>query len=159
MSTPLEDITAIAEPSENKEVVQMNIDEAVQTVRASAYSFFAIAILSIINSFLASKGVFFIIGLAITQIIDGVVLSFTGELNYFISLLAPLLFIIIGFFSAKRSRLAFIVGAIIYFFDGLLYLYFQEWLAAGFHVYILYKLYKGYNTISEYKELSSKMKV
>jgi hypothetical protein len=135
----------------NKEVVQMNVDEAQGTVRSKASWFFWISGLSFINIFLAAKGVFFIVGLAISQIIDGIVFEITGDINYFISLIAPILFAVFGYFAFKLKRWAFIAGSLVYILDGLIYLYFQEWLATGFHIFILYNLYKGYKEITEYE--------
>lgn len=156
MENPQNSVPTV-DPPENMEVVQMNIDEAIENVRQAAYWFFGIAALSLINSFLASRGVYFILGLGLTQFIDGIVIALTGEINYFISLMAPLLFIVIGYFAATAHRWAFVVGALIYVLDAILYLYFMELLAFGFHAFILYKLYKGYRTISEYEELTEKM--
>lgn len=135
----------------NKEVVQMNVDEAQGNVRSKASWFFWIAALSLLNTVLAAKGIYFIIGLAISQIIDGIVLEVTGEVNYFISLLAPALFATFGFFAFRLKRWAFIAGAIFYLFDGLIYLYFQGWLAVAFHIFVLYKLYQGYKEITAYE--------
>jgi len=135
----------------------MNIDESVDGVRKAAYWFFGIAGLSIINTFLASKGAAFILGLGIGQLIDTIIIMLTGEVNYFISFLAPAIFIAIGIFAARLNRWAFIVGSIIYLFDAFLYLLFQSWLAFGFHLFILYKLYHGYRTIAEYDALRARM--
>jgi hypothetical protein len=71
--------------------------------------------------------------------------------------MAPLMFVVIGYFSAKCHRWAFIIGAVIYLFDAVIYLYFEFWLAAAFHAFILYKLWNGYQTISEYEELRAKL--
>lgn len=141
----------------NKEVVQMNMDEAIDNVRQKAYWFYWIAGLSLINTFLAAKGMIFIAGLAAAQIIDSVFIELTGDVNYIASLLAPIAFIVLGYFAAKLNRWAFIVGGIFYLLDGFIYLAFQEWLAAGFHGFVLYKLYQGYKAITEYEEESLKL--
>jgi hypothetical protein len=135
----------------NTELAQMNMDEAQQVVRAKASWFFWVAGLSIINIFLAAKGVSFVVGLAISQVIDILVLLVTGNRHYFISLLAPLLFATFGYFAFKLQRWAFIIGAIVYIIDGMIYLFFNEWLAFGIHLFVLYNLYKGYREITEYE--------
>ncbi len=156
------DSTNNQEPSDKtpivyEEIVQMNMDEAQGNVRARASLFFWISGLSLINTILSAKGVYFILGLAISQIIDGIVIELTGDINYFISLFAPVLFALFGFFAFKLNRWAFIVGSIIYTIDGLIYLYFREWFAAGFHVIVLYKLFQGYKEITEYEKQLAKL--
>lgn len=145
------------DPKENTEVLEMNLDESREDVRKAAYWFFGIAALSIVNTFLASKGSAFIIGLAINQFLDGIMIGINGEVNYAVSLVIPLLFVAIGYFAATCHRWAFIVGGIIYLLDAALYLYFELWLAFAFHLFILYKLWKGYKTISEYDEFKAKL--
>lgn len=144
-------------PTLNKEVIQMNVDEAQGNVKSKSMWFFWISGLSFINSFLAAKGLFFILGLAISQVIDSIVITLTGEVNYFVSLLAPCLFITFGLFAWRLNRWAFIVGSIVYFLDFLIYLYFQAWLAAGIHILVFYKLYQGYKEITEYEEQRAKL--
>jgi hypothetical protein len=141
----------------NKEVIQMNVDEAQGNIRAKASWFFWISGLSLINTFLTAKGVYFIVGLALSQIIDGIVIEVTGDVNYLISLFVPVLFSTFGFFSFRLHRWAFIVGSLVYILDGFIYLYFQEWLAAGFHIFILYKLYQVYKEITEYEKELAKL--
>lgn len=149
--------TAPAEVPENKEVIQMGIEDIVDRIRKAAYWFFGIAALSIINSILLSKGVYFIMGLAISQVIDGIVLAATGEYNFVFGALSPVLFIVLGIFGAKLQRWAFITGTLIYLIDAVIYLYVGEWLAFAFHGFVIYKLFKGYQAIKEYEELSAKV--
>jgi hypothetical protein len=156
VETPL-DQGPFIDPKENLDVLEMNLDESLEAVRKSAYWFFGIAALSLINTFMLSKGVFFILGLGLSQIIDRIMIENTGEINYLVSFVAPLAFIVIGFFGATCHRWAFVVGGFIYFIDALIYLYAQEWFAFGVHGFILYKLWKGYGTISEYEELKTKL--
>lgn len=156
MEKPLDQIPFV-DPKENTEVLEMNLDESKEDVRKAAYWFFGIAALSIVNTFLASKGTFFIMGLAINQFLDGIMIGVTGEVNYFVSLIIPLLFVALGYFAAKCNRWAFIAGAVIYLLDAALYLYFELWLAFAFHLFILYKLWNGYKTISEYDEFKAKL--
>lgn len=154
---PKQDLNVAPGIGENRDVIQMNRDEAVENVRKASYWFFAIAILSFINTFVASRGVVFIFGLALTQVVDGIIFELTGDTNYVISLIAPLLFIAIGFLCANLKRWAFIAGALIYLLDGILYLYFGGWIPAAVHCYILYRLYRGYQAITEYEEFDSKL--
>jgi hypothetical protein len=154
MATPeeMEPIDAVPKT----EVDHMRIEQTVEEVRRAAYWFFGIAALSIVNSFLISKGTYFILGLALSQLVDGVMMEITGEQNLVFGLIPSLLFIVFGYFAAKLQRWAFIVGALVYAGDGVLYFLFEEWLAGGIHIYILYKLYQGYRSLGEYEELEAK---
>jgi hypothetical protein len=156
MEKPLDQIPFV-DPNENLEVVKMDLDESTQEVRKAAYWFYGIAAFSIVNIFLASKGTIFIMGLGMNQFIDGIVIGLTGEINYAISLVVPLIFIAIGFFASKCNRWAFVVGGVLYLLDAALYLYFEAWLAFAFHLYILYKLWNGYKIISVYDEMRAKL--
>jgi len=143
--------------NENLDVVQMNLDESLEAVRKAAYWFFGIAIFSIINIFLSSRGMYFIMGLGMSQIIDGIVLGATGDTNFLISMLAPGVFIALGIFAMNCHRWAFILGAVIYLLDAVIYLYVHQWLAFACHAFVLYKLWNGFKTISEYEALRSKL--
>ncbi len=113
-----------------------------------------IAGLSIVNSILYLNDVYFIVGLAISLVVVGYIYDLTGSQNFVWSLITPLMFALLGYFAAKPQRWAFIIGALIYLGDGLLYLYFEEWLAAGFHAFVLYNLFVGFREISEYEKLT-----
>lgn len=156
MEVPLDHDVPVQQ-NEGFPLTQINLNESVEAVRKAAYWFFGIAILSIINSFLASKGTYFVLGLGASQVLDGIAMELTGEVNFFLSLIPPAFMAMIGFFAARCNRWAFIVGAIVYFLDAILFLLFSEWLAFGFHLFVLYKLWQGFKTISEYDELKLKL--
>jgi hypothetical protein len=156
MQTP-QTQTPLDAPSNPKGAIQLDIDDAVENVRKAAYWFFGIAALSLVNSFLISRGAYFVIGLAMTQLIDSVMIMTTGEVNFFVSLIAPAIFIVIGYYGAHLKRWAFIVGGALYFIDTVLYIGLWQLLPLVFHLFILYKLYRGYQTISEYESLSSQL--
>jgi hypothetical protein len=141
----------------DNDVVKMNLDGIQSVIRSKGNWFFWVAALSVVNTLLASNGTFFIIGLAVSQFVDAMAIQLTGSVNYFLSLLAPLVFAAFGYFTYKLHRWAFIVGGVLYLFDGLLYVAFEEYLAAGFHVYVLYNLYQGFKFITEYEEEHSKL--
>ena len=138
------------------EVDEMHIEQVVEEVRQAAYWFFGIAALSIINSFILSKGHFFVLGLALSQLIDGAVFELTGEQNLLFSFLPAIAFVILGIVGMRLQRWAFIAGILVYAVDGLIYFLFQEWVAGGIHVFILYKLYQGFRSANEYQEIVSK---
>jgi hypothetical protein len=157
METPLDHGAPLQHQNESYPLTQINLDESVEAVRRAAYWFFGIAILSVVNSFLASKGTYFILGLGFSQILDGISIQLTGEVNFFLSLIPPLIIALMGYFAMRCNRWAFIVGAVIYALDALLFLFYGEWLAFGFHAFVLYKLWNGFNTISEYEALKERI--
>ena len=122
---------------------------AVAQMRSGGSWFYWVAGLSLINSFAALSGSTwrFIIGLGITQMID----SFGNRLGeggkavvLLLDLLAAGIFILFGVFAVKGHRWAFIVGMVLFALDGLIFLFVRDWLGVGFHVFILYCLFRGF---------------
>ncbi|AYB32687.1 hypothetical protein [Chryseolinea soli] len=159
-NTPESDPVETNEIAENLDVVEMNLEERATHVQKAAYWFYAIAALSIINVFLQAKGAYFIAGLAIPSFIDGFLIRDIIEVepNYFIQFAGAAIFIFFGYFAAKLQRWAFIVGAIVYVIDAAIYALVAQWLALAFHLFILYKLFQGFRTISEYEAIRKKLK-
>ncbi|HEY4785653.1 MAG TPA: hypothetical protein VIH57_06375 [Bacteroidales bacterium] len=145
------------QPEEKASQVAVEFEKEYLTndIQKSASWFFWIAGLSIINTviYTTSGGVYFVIGLGISQFVDGIV---TGLMDgpSLISLIPNLLiagfFVLIGYRARKYSKRAFITGVIIYTLDALLFLYFREWMAFGFHVFALVMISKGFFKIFEY---------
>ncbi len=131
--------------------------EAAQTARvikSGANWFYWIAALSLINSFILIGGgsVNFIVGLAFTQFIDGFMIAAGGQggdfnafrvLALVLNILVAGIFAMFGFFGGKGSVAAFIVGTVLYVLDALLYLFFGDWLAMGFHAFALIFIIRG----------------
>ena len=159
-NTPESEHVEANEVAENIEVVQMNLEESAAHVQKAAYWFYAIAGLSVINIFLQAKGAYFIAGLAFPSFIDGFLAGDSGEVtpNYFIQSVGVGIFIFFGYFGAKLQRWAFIAGAIVYVLDAAIYALVAQWLALAFHLFILYKLFLGFRTISEYETIRKKIK-
>lgn len=141
----------------NQDVIRIDMDEARSTASKASWWLIGIAFLSFINSFMVARGHYFVVGLAITQLIDGIVQGLSGQPNYYISLIVPILFVLLGIFGLRLSRAAFIAGAILYVFDTLIYMLFLEWFAIAFHLFILYRLYKGYQSVREYHTLDAQL--
>ena len=131
-------------------------DEIKEKLRRSAFWFFAVAVLSVINTILLSKGVYFVLGLATSQMIDSYFIGVTGKPNLLLSLILPLLFCMLGFFGWRLKRWAFITAAFLYFIDSLIYAILSEWMALAFHVFVLYQRFIGSRNMNEYKKLSDK---
>jgi hypothetical protein len=49
-----------------------------------------------------------------------------------------------GWLANKRYLAAFVVAMILYLLDGLLLLFFQDWLSVAFHAYALICLWNGF---------------
>lgn len=114
--------------------------------------FFWVAGLSLINSIviLADGRWGFLAGLGITQIISGLALGMSEDLGvgvkvvaFGMNLIVVLICVGFGLFAQKGHTWAFIVGMVLYALDGLIFLWVQEWFALGFHVFVLYSMYRG----------------
>ena len=119
-------------------------------LKSGASWFYWIAGLSLVNSIAAFSGSTwrFILGLGITQIIDALSshLETGGKLvSLALDLCVAGLFILFGVFAHKCHTWAFLVGMILFALDGLIFLLFQDWLGVGFHVLVLYWLFRGFN--------------
>lgn len=122
---------------------------AAQT-RSGGSWFYWIAGLSLINSISAFAGSTwrFVIGLGVTQILDlfGNKLGPSGKIVVLgLDLLVAGVFILFGVFAVKGQAWAFIVGMVLFTLDGLIFLLAQDWLGIGFHVFVLYCLFRGFN--------------
>jgi len=118
--------------------------------------FYAIAALSMVNSLIhLSRSEFtFVIGLGISQIIDGIALAITQETpkaSTTIQLIALALnglfsgiFALFGWLALKRKGWAFVAGMVLYLLDGLLFLFINDWLSLGFHVFAFVCICRGY---------------
>lgn len=123
-----------------------------------------IAILSLVNSIiiLSGAGWSFLIGLGMTQIVDGIALAGAGQspgaatawkaAAFVVDLGISGLFLLFGYFAKRRAVWAFVVGMAIYAIDGAILLYFEAFPAAIFHAFALVGLYRG---LQASKELST----
>ena len=123
-----------------------------------ANRFFWVAALSLINSISMATGAsfVFVVGLGVTQIIDG----FGRAAGPPISYIAPVLdlgvaglFVLFGYFARKGYTWAFITGMALYALDGLLFLLVPDFLAIGFHGLILYYLFAGLRSSTDLARL------
>lgn len=117
-------------------------------LKSGASWFYWIAGLSLINSIVAFTGSDwrFILGLGITQVIDafGHDLGSAGKAVVLaLDLLAAGVLVFFGVFAHKRHLWAFVVGMVLIALDGLVFLLVQDWVGVGFHVFVLYCLFRG----------------
>lgn len=130
--------------------------------------FFWIAGLSMVNSaiVLAGSDWSFLIGLGFTQIIDGIALAIAEEsggqgkavltvIAFLLDAMVAASFVIWGVLARKGFRWAYLVGMVIYAFDGLIFLLVMDFLSMGFHVFALYCLWKGFKACGQLKRLSA----
>ncbi len=128
--------------------------------------FFWIAALSIVNSaiVLAGAELSFIIGLGLTQLIDGISMGVVEEIGAdsktVVSTIAFILDVIVagsfamwGVFAKKGFRWAYVVGMVLYAFDGLIFLLVMDVMSIGFHIFALVCLFKGFKACGELKKL------
>lgn len=117
--------------------------------RSGASWFYWIAGLSLINSIVALTGSRwgFFIGLGITQVFDmiGQGLGGGGKLVVFVlDLLTAAVFVLFGVFANRRKTWSFVLGMTLYALDGLMFLFVGDWLSLGFHGFVLWCLFRGF---------------
>ena len=128
--------------------------------------FFWIAGLSVINSAVVLLGSqwSFLIGLGITQVIDGIALAVVQQVGEHIATTAKLVafgldvvvagtFALWGILAMKRHRWAYVLGMILYALDGLIFLLVGDYLSLGFHVFALFFLFKGFKACGQLNKL------
>lgn len=125
-------------------------------VKSSANWFYWIAGLSLINTFivLTNGSINFVVGLGLTQVVDGFAYYFSNTLGtisivigVMIDILISSFFVLLGFKSGKGIKWSFIVGMVLYSLDGLIFLYLKDFVAIGFHIFALYNIFVGYRTM------------
>ena len=123
-------------------------------LKSGAAWFYWIAGLSLVNSVVAFTGSDwrFILGLGITQIFDafGHDLGGAGKAVVLtLDLLAAGVLVFFGVFAHKHHLWAFVLGMVLIALDGLIFLFAQDWLGVGFHVFVLYCLFRGVKACRE----------
>jgi GTPase SAR1 family protein len=121
--------------------------------------FYLIAVLSIVNLlvFLMGGNWGMFIGLGITQLTDAFCLVVSEQLNpnavVILRIIAAALtfgmaalFALLGFLTSRGKLWAIVVGMIIYAIDALIFLWEQNWVCLGFHVFVLWVLSGGLRT-------------
>lgn len=135
-------------------------------VKSGTGAFFWIAGLSIINtiSFMAGSDTTFVIGLGLTQFIDGITRGLAEDVGSpsgpVITAFAILLdiaiagiFVLLGIFGRKRHTKVVLMGMVLYFMDALIFVWVQDWFAILFHGLMLISLWNGYRAIGQLREL------
>lgn len=114
--------------------------------------------------FLFGGSLTFVVGLGITQFIDGFAFgaakaaganwSTTIHIVAFgLDIAVAGVFVGMGLLGRKRYRWAMIGGMVLYALDGLIFLAFQLWFALAFHAFALWGLWRGLQAMNALKTL------
>ena len=139
--------------------------QATEALEKRLYSganwFYWIAGLSLVNSIiiLTNGSWSFIIGLSVTQIVDGVAAAIAEEaasggmaiksVAFAVDCFVAGIVALFAFLAGRRHGWAFIVGMVLYTLDGLVFLLFGDYLSAGFHAFALFGIFGGYRALRE----------
>lgn len=106
----------------------------------------------------------FIVGLGATQMVDGIVLAITEEMEvsqaikfgaFAVDLLIAGVYVLISFLGLKRIKAIIIMGMVFYALDGLIFLLVGDFLSIAFHGYALFCIFGGLKALNQLSELES----
>jgi hypothetical protein len=138
-----------------EELPKFDIVKETTAFQSGAKWFYAIAVLSLINTTLSltKSNIRFPVGLGITQLIDALAYLASEDFpaaSMIIKILSVILNSIFagiiaffGWLALKKKTWAFIVGMILFSLDSVLSLLFKDWISLGFHVLALVCICKG----------------
>jgi len=100
----------------------------------------------------------FIVGLGATQIVDVIAreLGPAGKMIGFgmdLAIAGSVVFV--GWLALQRHNWAFILGMVLYLFDGLIFLLAGDMIAFGFHAFVLFCLFQGYKANRELQQAAA----
>jgi hypothetical protein len=138
--------------------------------RSGANWFYWVAGLSLVNSsiLLAGGGVFFVIGLGITQV-AGVIANEIAKdapnagpyLKAFVfgfGLFIALVVAGFGWLAGKRYQVVFAIGMVLYLLDGLLFVFVGDWMSVAFHAFALFGMWSGFRAYRQLAALEKGLK-
>src|SRR5262245_20497674 len=125
--------------------------------RNGASWFYWVAALSVVNSFVLLMGGSwsFIIGLALTQLIDGVALAMSNNAGslpvaaFMLDLLVAGTVAGVGFLAHGGRSAAYIVGMSLYVLDAVIFAFVGDYPALGFHLFALWGMWTGFSARRE----------
>jgi hypothetical protein len=98
----------------------------------------------------------FVIGLGISQILDGIGLAYgekgkwmAGIVNYVITIA----FFALAIFAKKKRSWAYLIGMIFYGLDGLIFFAVKDYLGVAFHIFVLVQVYIGWRALLQLKKV------
>ncbi len=151
-------MTDAANPTPSSQLIRVGTKtmpraDAERVVRRFAAWFWWVAGLSLMNSIAAAADMNYrmILGLGITQLLDAF-FPFGQFVHLLLVLLAVGLFVLFGFYARRLSSSWYLTGMIVYAADALLFIPAGDWIAVGFHVFVLFMLWTGYTALRSIKE-------
>jgi hypothetical protein len=134
--------------------------DAEKTIKGSGSWFWWVAGLSIANSVAAMLELKYgmILGLGLGQFIDAM-FFYDAEGNsldpsllargvhLFLTACVVGVFVILGWFARRFSVAAFVTGMVLYALDALLFVLVGDWVAVGFHAFVLFMLWGGLSVL------------
>ena len=133
-----------------------------QKYRSGVHWFYWIAALTLVTSLmsLAGGGWRFFLSLGVTQFIDAVAVELSASLGNATKVIAIVLdifavavFAAVGFLASKKHLWAYIVGLVLFLFDGIASLVFGDWLGVVVHVVVLFIMFRAFKSGLELSEL------
>jgi hypothetical protein len=172
MAEPAEPADDPSEPTSQDTATQIgNAFAALQQAgNAGANWFFWIAALSLVNTAMAHGGgdSHFIIGLAITAVVDAIAQAIGKEhpesatlamgIAVGFSVCVAAVVVLFGWLSRRRLIWIFAIGMALYLLDGLLYLIFGDFFSAAFHGYALYCMSRGFAAFRQMAQLETALR-
>jgi hypothetical protein len=130
--------------SQTRQVNKAAIASGTPGVASAARWFWWIAGLSLVNTVLIHSGsdTSFVIGLGVTLIAD-VAFNAVKIVAFAVDAAAIGFFVLMGWLALRGHFWAFIVGAVFYVLDSLIYLKFGDMMPFGFHVFALFFIVRG----------------
>jgi hypothetical protein len=138
--------------------------------RKGANWFFWVAALSVVNSILmhVGAGIYFVVGMGVSLVADvaadglakqhpesGLIIRAVG-IGF--AILAAAVVVLFGWLANRRYLAAFVVGMGLYLLDGLIFLFFEDWLSVAFHAFALYWMGAGFLAYRALNAIEKKLK-
>jgi hypothetical protein len=140
--------------------------EVSQRYKAGANWFYWIAGLTIVTSVIAifGGGWRFLISLGTTQVIDGIAEGLSGEFGnatkviaFVLDLIVTGVFVLFGYLAGKKYLWAYMLGMVVFLFDGLVSLLFQDLIGVIVHVVVLFFMFRGYQAGQEFVKMQTQI--
>jgi len=126
----------------------------ISAVKGGASWFLLIGLLSMVNSvaFIMNQKIFFIFGLGVTRLVDSIIMGPNTEYmvpGLFLNMILSGILVLFWHYARQEKSWAFLTGVIFYGLDTLIFIFLEEWLSAGFHIFVLLIIGAGYYAIQE----------
>lgn len=133
-----------------------------QGVRSGAGWFYWIGAMSLVNSVIQwfDSDRVFLVGLGITQAIDGIAAAVAEGLDptagvvvrgigMGLDVVAAGAFLGLGWLAREKKSWAFVAGMVAYVLDALIFLLVQFWAGVAFHAFALFFIWRGYSSLAK----------